>query len=159
MLGLKAHVLRHINQVRTQLYTQFKWLHRTKCRLGSASHHCVSGNSGHSPPHQPQSVSPLTHKFTLSFLSQGGQTEDVSMCPWLGKTHISSLRFHIPGIPSEDHCSPFFFFFLRKATRGRKEGKRFGRLYFPPLSHSSFWLFFLFFFRELACCALIAPYA
>lgn len=29
------------------------------------------------------------------------------MCLWPGETHISSPRFHIPGIPSEDHCSPF----------------------------------------------------
>lgn len=48
----------------------------------------------------------LTHTvivFLILLASEGRRR----MCLWLGKTHISSLRLHIPGIPSEDHCSPF----------------------------------------------------
>ena len=49
-----------------------------------------------------------THTHTQSFPYPFSPVKDRQrMCLWLGKTHISSLRFHIPGIPSEDHCSPF----------------------------------------------------
>lgn len=50
------------------------------------------------------------------------------MCLWLGKTHISSLRFHIPGIPSEDHCSPFKTIPHMKGGGGPRAGKMEGRL-------------------------------
>lgn len=53
------------------------------------------------------------------------------MCLWSAKTHISSLRFHIPGIPSEDYCSPFktvpHMEGGKKRPRAGKQERRLGR--------------------------------
>lgn len=110
MFGLNAHGLRHINLVRPQLNThvKLKWMHESKSRLSITDHHWAAmldtlcsmyPNFSLNPP-------PLSHSHSFPYpfsLVKDRQR----MCLWLGKTHISSLRFHIPGIPSEDHCSPF----------------------------------------------------